>query len=1019
MFLQRFLKNRFITKLGLPLFFAVCIAMYASAGSVLNAVDSDEDGDVDGSDIASFNVSANSLEDVASLFGEINVRVEVLPLEQIIRPGESFLFTAALYANDILQITTDTLWFSSGTGIIDSNGEFSAVATGEYEIIALINGIAGKATAKVGSGDTLIDIFGKAERKTFHNDIHIEGVAINPDSGIEAVYVESDRYQDTYFDLSIRENGFFEGDVPLRGGENNLRVIAKNKSGKETENSIVVFYEISELPVITIHAPPNGSIVLDEWVAVSGSVISSLEPEKVRLLLNDQIIFPEGTEHEYQFAFDKVRLIEGPNTLTVKSETLYGETYADTTVIYNPNPDQEVPDYPVIEILSEQKDMHVSGDTVIISGVVKSNIGIKTVQVNSETVDFVGSAERFSFIKEFVLSGNLEVTVEATDVNNKISTKSFTVYHDNIPPVIHVTSPGIVLDSLNSVLNTPFNVTGIITEANLAGVSINNQDTGVTPFASSEWLIDVDISLVRSETVPIVINAWDYAGNTTSSEFDLKLNGLYNVTIVSPSGDTDLYSNDTTIDVEIVIKVPGVNETDTVIIFVDDTEISGLTRSGDNINGVATIDAAEGERKIKVIVKDNTDNILIEKESAFSIINTMNTPLEIIRVEPENNAEGIEPNAFIGIYFNKEIDPSLLKVTVNETAHGKVYDLPEKGADLSSLSKIELVDVHKDFAPVEGGISHFPEKTMCAFYPTSDFSYTGTVYVSIEYEGIEQPLSKWSFKIRPIPTFVQGIILGQDNRPIEGIEVEILELKRKVKTDINGNYGFGFGDSAKNSMPGGRYSLLVNPEKANTIYGSIEKWVKVEENRLNRAGVARLVPLDMKEPYRRIKSNQVEPAILAGGNLELDINNVSFRFKNSKNFGDVHTQFVKFDEIPYPSVPYATSSGAYLIQPIGIFVDGEIEMVLKAGKLNGNYSYLENVGDRVILLGLDPEKFIMVPIGVGVIDAELGEILSEGQVHLKRLDAIGYAFVNIEFQPLLENYGNDEIALEQLISGLQ
>jgi hypothetical protein len=71
---------------------------------------------------------------------------------------------------------------------------------------------------------------------------------------------------------------------------------------------------------------------------------------------------------------------------------------------------------------------------------------------------------------------------------------------------------------------------------------------------------------------------------------------------------------------------------------------------------------------------DRPDNILtirVENSAAvelsatsarFSIQNMDTIALAVDRQTPANGATGIEPNAFIALYFNKPIDPALLTI---------------------------------------------------------------------------------------------------------------------------------------------------------------------------------------------------------------------------------------------------------------------------------------------------------------------------------------------------------------------
>jgi hypothetical protein len=72
-----------------------------------------------------------------------------------------------------------------------------------------------------------------------------------------------------------------------------------------------------------------------------------------------------------------------------------------------------------------------------------------------------------------------------------------------------------------------------------------------------------------------------------------------------------------------------------------------------------------------------------------------------------------------------------------------------------------------------------------------------------------------------------------------------------------------------------------------------------------------------------------------------------------------------------------------------------------------------------VLVGLDFDALMIVPVGVGKIDADTKTVVSQGPVHLQRLDIIGYVLIGEPGQLLLEQYVNDEITLQQMIAALQ
>jgi len=357
-----------------------------------------------------------------------------------------------------------------------------------------------------------------------------------------------------------------------------------------------------------------------------------------------------------------------------------------------------------------------------------------------------------------------------------------------------------------------------------------------------------------------------------------------------------------------------------------------------------------------------------------------------------------------------------LQVEVVETAHGEIYATPEKGADITQISDVKLVEVHREHEPVPGGISHFPENTMVAFYPDRDFAYSGTVYVTVLYNG--QELSRSSFNIRPLPTFIQGFVADQFMAPVADIEVEILELGRYAVTDRNGCYGFGFGDPVERDIPGGRYQAIVNPDLKDRSFGTVVLWMSVEGGRLNSVGITKIPILNPEVPFRRIQSGQNQ-AVLAGGELALNLSDATLTFPDGREQGDVHVQFMTLEQIAYPFLPSAMPNWVFAVQPMGIEVMGNVEMTFSMPALYGSHDYVSEIGDRVLLVGFDPTALQIVPVGVGHVDVDNKQVISEGNVALEHLDFLGYALVDTEKQAVLERFVKGEIGVSQMIGELE
>ncbi len=869
-----------------------------------------------------------------------------------------------------------------------------------------------------------LTINGPAERTTTDEFAVITGVVTDTGSGMGDVEAISDQYSGQKFGAFVNSAGAYSAEIPLRAGQNQITVSALDVLGNASQKNVKVTLQVAALPSISINTPVNGTTVNEDPITLSGLIRSSLTPDQIRVVFNNTVKFPIGANNEYAFTFENIHLKEGPNSLVVTAETLHGNGTAQATVNYRivDVDEEEEQVRPIIEVQLPQPEVYIPDDSLMISGLVRSENGLQTITVNGQDAAFVRAGSVFSFDYELLFSDpqqeEIEIVIRATDENGHSSTVTYTVKRDAIAPVIQLTSTGLLIaPDVNAVTKTPYLITGIVTEKNLAGVSINNQIIEVIPAGESdEWSFEAGVALLRGEPRDLIIEAWDMAGNSISREVILSLSSNLDIEVISPGNGEELIASEDPADIAVVIRIPAIAADDQVSVCIDETIETTLTVSGSTAGGTVSIAEADGEHRMEVEVRNSSGEVLAETAITFSIINSENIPLALNRQDPENNAEGVEPNAFIAFYFNKPIDPALLEIEVLETAHGKVYKEAEAGADITKLSKIELVDVHRDQASVSGGISHFPQNTMAAFYPEKDFAYGGTIYVTVLYNNEE--LSRSSFKVRPLPTFIQGFVADQFMSPLEGIKVELPDLGRKATTDKDGSYGFGFGEPASLAIPPGHYKAVINPELNNRAFGTVARWINVEEGRLNTIGITKIPILNPDEPFRRIMSNQ-QQAVLAGGELILDLSKATLIFPDGRERGNIHVQFMHMSHLAYSSLPAAMPHWVFAAQPMGIGVAGSVGITLSMPTIYGGHDYVSRIGKRVILLGFNPSALQIMPVGVGCVDVDNKQVINEGEVELEGLDFIGYALVDADNQEILERFANGEISLRHMIGEIE
>jgi hypothetical protein len=688
-------------------------------------------------------------------------------------------------------------------------------------------------------------------------------------------------------------------------------------------------------------------------------------------------------------------------------------------VVFDDAPDEEkVP--PQISVLSPQPGGYLSQSPVV-SGLVTGQSAISTVTVNDLTAETTGLGTPYvSFQAALAFpAGQSDATIEvtATDTDNQSATVSLVVYLDDTPPAISLSDAGLQAPpAVNSITETPYRVAGSVTEANPAGLYINDQPVALTPSGAGEtYDFEVSIGLTYEEPQQIVLSAWDLAGNHTGTEWIVRLDSNLAIEVIAPADGAELQGQGDAIDVGVTVRVAGAGADDLFVAAIDGGAPVTLARSGYAGNGTLNLPLTQDDHSLSIEVQNSVGAAIARTTTGFTTRNMDNVPLAVERHSPENGATGIEPNEFIALYFNKAIDPSLLSIQVLETAHGETYAAPASGAGLSELSKVELIEVHRDREPVPGGISHVPGNKMAAFYAQRDLAYGADVFVTATYDGAE--LVRTTYKVRELPTFIEGFVLNTNSEPLGQIDLAISSLGLECRTDREGAFGFGFKMPADQNIPGGRHKLVVNPGMKNPRFGTVEQWVNTKQGRLNAIGAIRLPAINPNIPFRRITS--AAEAILAGGALKLDLTRAALSFADLRGQGDVHVQVLQLHELSHGFSPYAAPQWVFAVQPAGIEVSGNVDMTMAVPAIQDGYDYLDNWSEYVVLLGFDANSLTLAPAGVGKLDRTSNTVSSQKSVALQRLDYIGYALMPYQCEPYLEEYLDGGIDLNQLIEAIE
>jgi hypothetical protein len=853
------------------------------------------------------------------------------------------------------------------------------------------------------------------------DSIVITGTAIdNGGGGIETTLTSS-QFPGQEFGVVLNPDGNFEGELPLGLGENVITITVTDSQGNTTTRTVVVTVQATAVPRITIAEPVGGAVVTADRIDVAGYVRSSLPADQIRLRLGTRVVFPIGSGAQYAFAFDDVPLALGLNVLQVDAETVYGTVSSQVIVsrVASAPPDQEVPP-PIIELAVRQPRVFVTGDFVSVQGVVRAQTCVQSVSVNGAAAQITGSGTTISFDHDLSFpagASELAITVVARDCNQRTAEAGYTAVRDDAAPLVAVAGLALA-PAVNTVQQTPYRVTGTVSDDHLAGLTANDQSIAALPSGGGQWSFAFDVALSRTSDLPVTIDAWDFAGQHTTRSVVLRLDTVRDIAVLVPASGAVIAVSGASTSLEVTARVAGLEPGDRVVASFDGSPELALAVAGEYATVRLNVPAQAGSHEIKVSARSQAGALLASSANQFEFQQEADVPVEVVRQEPLPDSAHVEANVPIHLFFNRAVDPARLQVRVLETAHGKIYGTQPEGSDLTAQSVVQMEEVHRDQAPVPGGAQNFPGNATFAFYPSRDYAYGATVMTEVLLDG--DPIWRSQFNVRALPTLVHGFVGNHVALPLAGIEIELIGMNRRAVTDDDGSWNFGFGEAPERMLAAGRYRAVINPGRKNPRFGSIETFLNVTGGELDYQGVTKLPIVNDAEPMRRIESRQSAPAILASGDLVLDLVGTDLTFPDGLAHGDVHVQFMAPHEIGYRCLESALPDWAFIVQPIAVRSEGPVRVTVTLPTRDGSYEYLASLPELVLIVGLDQESLLITPVGVGRIDRENTRLVSEGPLAFERLDVIGISSAVAGLQQIaLGSFVAGELTLAELTALLE
>lgn len=308
---------------------------------------------------------------------------------------------------------------------------------------------------------------------------------------------------------STPEDGSFSGSVNIAEGENEITVTA-TKAGAATTSVISV---ISDQTAPALNLDQGNMITRNDHIVISGD--TGDEQAEVKIYLDNTLQGTVVADAQNQFSFP-VDLAQGDNEIRVEAIDNVGNSTEKTITVTLDN------ENPVLSIVASSVPEYTSENNITITGTTDNNVKL-TITNNGNAVvtdkDIADGNISEAVALEQNDSNSIIITVE--DNAGNISSVTYVVNHDDIPPVISVNP----LSSATTTSQT-VSITGQSESGCSIWVKVNNGEWLEKGSVDSNGNFNVAAALElidNTDTVNnIKVRAEDQAGNR-SSEVDLTI----------------------------------------------------------------------------------------------------------------------------------------------------------------------------------------------------------------------------------------------------------------------------------------------------------------------------------------------------------------------------------------------------------------------------------------------------------------------------------------------------------------
>ncbi|MDP2714232.1 hypothetical protein [Rheinheimera sp.] len=815
--------------------------------------------------------------------------------------------------------------------------------------------------------------------------------------------------------LLLDEQGYFSTEVQLTGLQHSLVFIGTDAVGNGAELQVQLERQPALAPELQINSHRDGEIVTHRDIFVTGYIFGDSADMQLTLQPGNLTTVAEPLfAGKYSFRFPVLALQSGDNLLRVELTSAAGVAQQVLKLVYQPLADVEPP---AISISTPLDGSWLNERRFVLGGEVVSRVP-PTLDIDGNAAALISIGQnRYRFSQTLLLpAGQSEASWQLTASNEAGSdSKSVQYRFDATPPQIQIFGNLVPAPEINQLVSNALTLSGQVSDQQPVTLTVDGAPVLLQPAdQSGHYRFDISLPLPVAQTRDVQFAARDMAGNISRISYRFENTSAASIELIAPAMDASFITGNNQLALQLVARVQHQASAPRLMLRVNDAAPQQLSLVGNLVNTTIPLTGISGPQRLWLGLYDDNNQLTAQTEGRFSVTALSDVPLTVVQHEPLHLAEHIERNAAVALFFNKALDPALLTVEVRQTLNGKSYvNTAAPGAMLTDQAGETLQQVNLNNEVVAGGVSVLPGNHSFAFYPQQPLAYGAGVRVTVRYDGAE--LKRFSYRVRKLPTLVDGALADAFGEELPGIRVALKPLGRQEVSGDGGIFSFGYVGSGEQNIASGSYQLEINPGMENPAFSNLIRHISLTEGNRHDLGQFRLLPVNKDVAFTNIASGQSK-AIAANGDVELNLSAASVNFGQGRTEGTVQISLIPFEAVNAKVRGNLAPLWAYAAVPQGVTVNGHITMRLKAPRLYGGYDYLPNEQEYMVLLGRPTGTDELET--VGVIRRQGNWLVSEGPVALQQLDYLSVGRVHFMLQPKMAAYAKGELALVQLQAAL-